>query len=148
MLKWIGLFSVLMMAGQAMAAEECNLTIDSTDAMQYSTDSMTVPASCDEVTVTLTHSGQLPRETMGHNWVLTNTADADAVATAGISVGLDGDYLPADDDRVIAATEIIGGGETTSVTFSTAGLSADGDYTFFCSFPGHNVMMKGSFTIE
>jgi len=40
---------------------------------------------------------------------------------------------------------VIGGGETARVRFSTKGLQKGGDYTFFCSFPGHFAMMKGSF---
>ena len=74
---------------------------------------------------------------MGHNWVLTKKADFQSVAQAGASAGMENDYVPPDDDRVIAATEIIGGGESTSVTFSIADLNPDEPYQFFCSFPGH-----------
>ena len=52
-------------------------------------------------------------------------------------------YLPKKDPRVLAHTAVIGGGQSTSVTFSTAALRKGGDYTFFCSFPGHFAMMKG-----
>jgi azurin len=65
------------------------------------------------------------------------------VSTAGVSAGLDKDYLPAGDQRVIAHTKIIGGGESTSVKFKTSQLTKGGDYTFFCSFPGHSALMKG-----
>ena len=52
------------------------------------------------------------------------------------------------DPRVIAETDLIGGGETASVTFDLSGLEPGGDYTYFCSFPGHYVLMKGNFIIE
>ena len=42
---------------------------------------------------------------------------------------------------------VIGGGEETSVTFSIGSFSAGDDYTFFCSFPGHYAIMKGSFKV-
>ena len=49
------------------------------------------------------------------------------------------------DARVIAHTKIIGGGQTTSVTFPTSKLKKGEAYTFFCSFPGHWSIMKGAF---
>ncbi|MGL5470158.1 MAG: plastocyanin/azurin family copper-binding protein, partial [Shewanella sp.] len=39
------------------------------------------------------------------------------------------------------------GGESSSVTFKTDGLAGK-DLTFFCSFPGHFAMMKGSFKVN
>ncbi len=84
---------------------------------------------------------------MGHNWVLTTEADFKGVAMDGGSAGLKNNYLKEGDTRVLAATAIIGGGESTSVTFSTDGLTAGTAYTFFCSFPGHWGIMKGTFTL-
>ncbi|MNF19483.1 Azurin [compost metagenome] len=48
------------------------------------------------------------------------------------------------DARVIAHTKVIGGGEKDSVTFDVSKLAAGTAYTYFCSFPGHFAMMKGS----
>ena len=131
----------------AGAISECQLTIEATDTMQYNTLEMSAPASCEEVTVTLVHTGRLPKEGMGHNWVLTTSADFNDVANAGMREGLSNNYIPAGDARVIAGSAIIGGGDSTSVTFSTSGMSADESYTYFCSFPGHWGMMKGSFKL-
>ena len=82
---------------------------------------------------------------MGHNWVLTETGAFQPVATAGASAGPANSHLPKDDARVFAYTKLIGGGETTSVKISTSSLQKGGDYTFFCSFPGHRAIMKGKF---
>ena len=82
------------------------------------------------------------------NWVMTAKADGQAVATDGMSAGLDNNYIKPNDERVIGATEIIGGGEETSTTFSVKGLSKDEDYMFFCSFPGHIGIMQGTVTLE
>jgi azurin len=49
--------------------------------------------------------------------------------------------------RVIAHTKIIGGGETTKITFPGKALTAGGDYSFYCSFPGHSTMMKGKLVV-
>ena len=63
-----------------------------------------------------------------------------------MSAGADNNYLPKDDPRVLAHTKLVGGGESTSVTFKTDGLAGK-DLTFFCSFPGHFAMMKGTFKV-
>ena len=69
------------------------------------------------------------------------------VAQAGGGAGLENDYVPQNDSRVIAYSKIIGGGETTTVSFSTADLSKSESYTFFCSFPGHYAIMQGSLSV-
>ena len=125
-------------------AQKCDVTIDSTDQMRYSTDRVEVPQSCSEFTVNLTHSGQLPKATMGHNWVLTTAENMQGVNTDGIAAGLDNNYLKPNDERVIAATPMIGGGEKTSVTFPVSALKEGQNYVFFCSFPGHSALMKGT----
>lgn len=129
-------------------ADDCATTIDSTDAMQFSKSEMVVPASCDSYTVTLKHTGTLPKNIMGHNWVLSKTADAQAIAGDGVGAGLDKNYIKPGDSRVIAYTKIIGGGEETSVTFDVNALSAGESYQFFCSFPGHIGIMKGSLKVQ
>jgi len=63
---------------------------------------------------------------------------------AGMRGTLADSYLPKNDPRVLAHTKVIGGGETTRVRFPTQRLRKGGDYTFFCSFPGHFAMMKGT----
>jgi azurin len=94
--------------------------------------------------VTLHHAGKLPREAMGHNWVLVNGADLEAVANGGMGAGLANDYVAAGDKRVLAHTKVIGGGQTTSVTFPTSILKAGGDYRYLCTFPGHHALMHGT----
>jgi azurin len=136
-----------LLASNITLASDCSLSIDSTDSMQFSTDQLTVDAACSEVELTLTHSGTLPRNAMGHNWVLTRSGDAQAVNQDGMQAGLDNEYVQPDDARVIAHTPVIGGGEEASVTFSIEGLAAGADYTFFCSFPGHFAIMQGDFRI-
>ncbi len=147
-LKSFLLGAALLVASGTTLANECEATIDSNDMMQFNKSEMTIPASCDEFTVTLTHSGKLPAAAMGHNWVMSTKADMQAIATDGLSAGLDNDYIKPGDDRVIAYTKVIGGGEKDSVTFDVSGLSADESYAFFCSFPGHISMMKGTVIVK
>jgi azurin len=127
-------------------AKTCELAIEGNDAMQFNKQSLAVAADCTEVKLTLKHSGKLPAAAMGHNWVLTETSAFQPVAQAGMTAGLAQNYVPKDDPRVLAHTKVVGGGETTSVTFPTSKLKKGGDYTFFCSVPGHWSIMKGKLT--
>ena len=131
-----------------VAAKTCELTITGNDQMKYNKSELSVGSDCDEVEITLEHVGQMSVDQMGHNVVVTETSDYKAVAQAGMKAGAEQEYVPADDDRVIAHTSMIGGGETTSVTFDTSKLESGGDYTFFCSFPGHYGVMNGKLVVE
>ena len=133
----------LFAAGSAMAGP-CDLEIESTDAMKFNKESLSVPASCKKVTLKLMHTGKLPKASMGHNMVVTTAADAAAVATDGIAAGLPANYVKAGDARVIAHTKVIGGGESTTMDIDATKLKAGTDYAFFCSFPGHSALMKGT----
>ncbi len=148
MKKYAYVFSAVLMAGAQFAqADECSFTLNSNDAMQFDQKSIAVNSTCKEFTLNLVHTGKLPKNVMGHNWVLSKTDDVKAIASEGMGAGLDNQYLKPDDERVIAFTPMIGGGETTSVTFPVSKLAADGSYTFFCSFPGHVAIMQGSLTL-
>lgn len=130
---------------QAAGAKTCDVAIEGDDAMKFNKSEIAIAADCTEVQLTLKHSGKLPVTAMGHNWVLTQTADFQPVANAGVTAGAQAGYLPKGDARVLASTKMIGGGETATVKFPTAKLKKGGDYTFFCSFPGHWSQMKGKF---
>lgn len=137
---------------EAVAAEwsaegSCQQVIEGNDMLQFNLKEMVVSANCKEVTVTLKHTGAMPANVMGHNWVLTNNTDFMPVAQAGGAAGIENNYVPVGDQRVLAATTIIGGGQETSVTFSIDSLVVGDDYTFFCSFPGHYAIMKGVFKV-
>lgn len=147
-LKNLLVAAALMGASGTAMANECEATIEGNDAMQFNMSEMTIPASCDEFKVTLKHTGQLPKAAMGHNWVMTTEDDMQAVVSDGVSAGLDNNYIKPNDGRVIAATDVIGGGEETSVSIDVSGLSPDEFYMFFCSFPGHMAIMKGEVIVE
>jgi azurin len=126
-------------------AGECQLSIEANDHMQFNQHQLRVGGSCESVEVTLKHTGMQSKKVMGHNWVLAKTSDVAALVSAGMSAGLANNYQNANDRRIIASTPVVGGGESTTITFSTAELQAGGDYTFFCTYPGHVAVMKGAF---
>jgi azurin len=65
---------------------------------------------------------------------------------AGIAGAANG-YLKADDARVIAASALIGGGESSTFSIPVSALKADEAYSFFCTFPGHASIMKGELVL-
>jgi Azurin len=91
--------------------------------LQFNLKEMKVSATCAKVTVILKHTGVRAAENMGHNWGLSSDAEFMLVAKAAAGAGLANNYVPVDENRVLAAISIIGGGEETSVTFSIENLS-------------------------
>ena len=137
----------LLAFGGTAAAANCTIKLNGDDRMQFDQKEVTVSASCKTINIELAHTGQLPVVAMGHNVVVAATADVSAVNAAGAKAGAAAGYLAKDDAKVLGATSMIGGGETTKASFPGSKLKAGGDYTFFCSFPGHAALMKGKLVV-
>jgi azurin len=137
---------VALLLGASVAhADPCKLTIESNDLMQFSVGELAVPPECSRVELTLRNVGKLPVRVMGHDWVLARDTDMPAIVNAGLAAGPAHGFVPENDARVIAATHLVGGGESATVEFSTAALVPGGRYSFFCSSPGHSAVMRGRF---
>jgi azurin len=144
-IRRLSAFALLaLIAAPSWAASSCSTTIEGNDAMQFNQKSIVVPATCKQFTVTLKHVGKLPRAAMGHNFVVSSAADEAGVIADGAKAGIGENYVKPGDSRVIAHTRIIGGGESDSTTFKADALKPGEDYAFFCSFPGHAALMKGT----
>lgn len=141
-------FLALLAAGAVHAQDNCTIALTGNDAMQFDKQSVTVSSSCETITIKLEHVGKLPEQSMGHNVVISPTAVYQAAAQDGMKAGPDNAYVKPDDERVIAHTEVIGGGESTSATFPGSKLKAGEAYTFYCSFPGHWAIMKGELVVQ
>jgi len=131
----------------AHAAPNCVVKLKGNDAMQFDLKTATVSASCPRITIELTHTGKMAAQVMGHNVVVSQTGDMNAIAAAGMKAGAAAGYVPKGDAKVIAATSVVGGGASTKTTFAGSKLKAGGDYSFFCSFPGHAALMKGKLVV-
>jgi len=147
-IRSLAICSLLAASAGAFGADKlCKLEIAGTDAMQFDKKELSVAADCTDVEVTLKHTGKLAAQIMGHNWVLAKTADMAGIANDGMSASVADSHLKPGDARVIAHTKIVGGGESTSVTFKTSLLKKGEAYSYFCSFPGHWSVMRGTFKI-
>ena len=129
-------------------AASCAVEINGSDSMMFDAKEINVGSECTDFALTLTHTGGLPVNIMGHNVVIVKESDFKSVVGAiNMSHGVAEGYL-SPESPVLAKTALIGGGETTSVTVDVGIFEKGQSYTFFCSFPGHYTMMKGSFSVN
>ena len=139
----LGLVAIFGSIFSVNAVASCEVTLEANDMMQVNQKVLSFSKDCKEISIELKHMGKLPAQTMGHNVVVVDAANVQAVATDGMAAGLANQYIKTGDERVYGFSKIIGGGETTTLKFATDKLTAGGDYAFFCSFPGHWAIMKG-----
>ncbi len=121
------------------------ITIEGDDNMQFNMNEIEVEAG-QTVRLTLEHTGQMPVENMGHNWVLLDEGTDNSAFESAAMNAADNEYIPEDMyDDIIAYTDLIGGGETSTVEFEAP---SPGTYDFLCSFPGHPGPMSGEFIVN
>ena len=120
------------------------VAISGNDQMQYDISEIDVLEG-QTVVLTLTHTGKMPVDAMGHNFVLLAKGTTVSVFAEEALKAKATDYIPEDQSNVIAHTKLGGGGESTTITFQAP---EKGTYDFICSFPGHYSMMKGKFNVE
>jgi len=142
----------LLLPSLETLAKECGFNITGNDQLQFDKKEIRVPKDCDTIKVTVINVGKMPLMVMGHNWVLTKSADWNAVAAElGKAIPPSAKYIPKD-KRVIAATSFVGGSpgepKEASVTIKRKSLKESESYHFFCSFPGHFAVMNGAFVLE
>lgn len=123
-----------------------SLTIEGNDRMRFSPDRFAVKAG-ETIELTLRNIGTMPKETMGHNLAIIEPGVSPiAFATAAVRHPNKAYVAPEYADRVVAATAVLGPGETETITFTAPAVP--GDYPFVCSFPGHTQAgMKGIMTV-
>ena len=119
--------------------------IEGLDSMKYNYTRIDVKADR-TVKLTLTHTGKMAKNVMGHNLViLKKDVDVKAFAMSAIAAKAT-DFIPAgSEDKMIAMTKLIGGGESDTIEFAAPEA---GTYNFICTFPGHFTMMKGILVVE
>jgi azurin len=120
-----------------------DILLTSSDASVYSQEVLKVEGG-KKVKLTFKHTGKMDKKVMGHNFVLLK--DGVSMATFGkeAAKAVSNNYIPENTQDVIAYTNLIGGGEETTIEFDAP---APGTYRFICTFPGHYVSMKGTFVV-
>lgn len=126
----------------------CEVVVESTDQMTFNTKEIALNKACKEVKLTLKHTGTMPLSSMGHNVVISDSKDVDAVLADGAKALIDNNFVKPNDERVLAFTKLIGGGEEVSINIDTAKFTAGGNYEFYCTFPGHSGLMRGKVVVS
>lgn len=127
--------------------EELRIEIAGDDRIQFDVTEFEVHPR-QPVTIVFSNIGTMPKESMGHNLVvLERNTDALAFANAGAR-HVRNEYIdPEMEDRVIAATRILGPDETEEISFVAPAEA--GENHFICTFPGHTQAgMRGIMTVR
>ncbi|MBO6620819.1 MAG: cupredoxin domain-containing protein [Balneola sp.] len=118
--------------------------IQSNDGMRFDLDEIQVHAGA-TIELTLVHTGKRTKEEMGHNFVLLNKEVEIRPFAMSVLDEKENGYVPESKEDIIVFTDVIGGGESTTITFEAP---PKGIYNFLCSVPGHFGLMQGKFIVE
>jgi azurin len=130
-------------AAPAVAAFE----VTGSDTMKFNVTRLEVKAGQD-VKITLTNVGNMPKAAMGHNLViLKKGSDPKAYVDAAVTA-MATEYIPAAlADQVIIHTKLLGPKQSDTITFKAP--TEPGEYPFVCTFPAHYLSgMKGVLVVN
>lgn len=123
------------------------IEITAGDTMKFSVTALEAKPG-EQLKVVLTNSGTIPKEVMGHNWILLKAGSDAAAFSAAAATAKDTEYVPSSlQDQIIARIALLGPHNSGAAEFSAPG--APGEYPFLCSFPGHfQAGMHGVLTVK
>lgn len=129
------LFAATVFANIDSDREVRTINITGTDNMKFDVSLIEAEAG-ETIEIVFTTKSDMPKQAMAHNIAIIDLGvDLEEFVMASIG-SADNDYIaPAFEDRVIANSEMIGGGETSTFEFTVP--ETPGDYDFVCTFPGH-----------
>lgn len=127
-------FSLQLFAGTGNDTVR-EITVVGTDNMKF--DVTLIEAKPGEtLRITLVVESNLPKTAMGHNIaVVDQDVDTEEFVMASMTETENEYIAPRFEENVIVATEMIGGGETSTIEFTVP--ETPGDYDYVCTFPGH-----------
>ena len=117
--------------------------VEANDLMRFNASRIEVEGTA--VKLELKHVGTLAKTGMGHNLVVLNSGVDEVAWANAAATARDSEYVPEGDERVVAHTRLLGGGESDVIAFEVPG---PGEYPFVCSFPGHAMLMRGVLVVR
>ena len=145
MIKFLTTLAIVTIAVTSHAAQK--ITITGNDTMQFDTKEFSVKSG-EKVEIEFKNIGKLPKIAMGHNLVILKKGISSLkFGQKVMSLGANATNALPDGsmEDVIAATELLGPGESETISFTAPEA---GDYQFVCSFPGHFAMMRGIMVVK
>lgn len=138
---------ILLITAPATFSQNNRIDIEGHDRLRYSVE--TIQAQADEkLTIHLKTISNMDKSQMAHNWVLLKQGtDALDFVTKGLQHP-ENDYIdPELRDRIIAKTDMLGGGEEDTIIFTVP--DKKGEYQYVCTFRAHfQAGMKGKLIVE
>jgi azurin len=135
-------------ASASPASSTVSVELTAGDTMRYNQTTIEAKPG-QEVKVSLTNVGTMPKTAMAHNFILLQKGtDPKAFVDAGATSTPAAEYI-ADSmkDKVLAHTKLLGPKESDEITFKAP--TEPGEYTYLCSFPAHFVSgMKGTLVVK
>lgn len=121
------------------------VSITADDTMKFSVTEIRAQAG-EKLRVTFKNVGRMPKQAMGHNWMLlVPMSDSEVLALAQGAAARAPEYVPADATKVLVHTKLLGPNESDTVEFTVP--VTPGEYPFVCTFPGHAALMKGKLIV-
>jgi len=147
------LASATVIAGAPQAAQKPAgaaprlVLVKASDTMKFDVTSIQAKPG-ERLRIRLTAIGTMPKAVMSHNLVVLKKGTDSKVFAEKALNARDTGYIPADlKGQVLAATALIGNGETADVTLVAP--SVPGTYEYVCTFPGHYASgMKGVLVVK
>lgn len=142
--------SVPMVTNSEAAAKSATtgrtIEITGDDQMRYNVTRI-VAAPGEELRVVLRNVGSMPKDAMGHNWVLLK-AGANVISFSAAAAGArETLYIPENQKgQILAKIDLLGPRETGEIVFKAP--AQPGEYPYLCSFPGHAAVMKGTLIVR
>jgi len=146
-LSVLSLWSLAHAAESAGAPRVVKIRAGVDNAMKF--DVASIPAAPGEsLKVVLTNASTLPKNVMGHDWVLLTAGTDPLTFAAAAAPEVANGYIPEKQkDRILAVVALLGPNETGEVAFTAP--TEPGEYPFLCTFPAHCVVgMKGVLVVK
>ena len=123
-----------------------DLRTNPANPMAYSSENFTVKAGSK---VKLVFTNDSPVAALQHNLIISKPGAKDKVLEDAMKLLADPQamakgYIP-DSQDILWHTKLLNKGDTDTVEFTAP---APGEYPFFCTFPGHALLMKGTMKVE
>lgn len=131
----------------AAQTSDCSVDVQVDDTWRFSPMQIDVPASCASFSVLLSHKGRLPKIASPRNWVLIKAEHANGVARDAEIAGAANNWIKPADERVLAASGVIGRGQSVRVQIDMTKLDAGTSYTYMSTIPGFSPVLRGTLTV-
>ena len=139
----------LLFMGALVGAEGADIkTVEilADDTMRYDVTAFEVNAG-QNVRIGVKNAGRLPKVAMGHNLIVLKEGSDMAEFAQVAMTAKESEYIPElKRGEIIAHTKLLGPGEIDTIEFTAP--TKLGNYTYFCSFPGHWALMKGEMRVK